>query len=74
MAHVPKSFDEAFRRIRVELVDHIYVWWRLWNLLLKEGLLNQRHVNELKVSCILQSTYTVVGVLLKLFRLFGNFW
>ena len=69
MAHVPRSFEEAFRRIRVELVDHVFVSWRLLNQLLQEGLLTQRHVDELKVLCILHNS--VADVLLNGFD-FGN--
>ena len=69
MAHVPRSFEEAFRRIRAELVDHVFVSWRLLNQLLQEGLLTQRHLDELKVLCILHNS--VAGVLLNGFD-FGN--
>jgi len=49
MEDVPNSFVEAFRHVRDKLVDHIYVSRRLLNPLLIEGLLNQRHVDEIEV-------------------------
>jgi len=49
MAQIPKSFREAFDRNRAQLEEYIYVSSSLTNQLLQNGLLNQRHVDELKV-------------------------
>ena len=55
MAQLPKSFNEAFQTIRTQLVDHIHVSSSLLNRLLNSGLLNQRHVENLKVCLHLLS-------------------
>jgi len=49
MAQLPKSFDEDFHYIRRHLVEHIYVSPRLLHHLLDNHLLNQQHVEEIKV-------------------------
>jgi len=49
MAQIPKSFREAFRHKQSELAKCIYVSSSLMNKLLQNDILNEQHVDELKV-------------------------
>lgn len=60
MAQLPDSFDKAFCKIRTELVENIHVSSSLLNQLVNSGLLNQSHVEELKVH--IHSTDSTVSM------------
>jgi len=49
MARLLQSFDDAFNSIHAELVEQLHVSTSLLNRLLDSNLLNQHHVDELKV-------------------------
>jgi len=49
MARLPQSFDEAFNSIHAVLVEQLHVSTSLLNRFLDSNLLNQHHVDELKV-------------------------